>query len=411
MRRWLRPYQRRLIDDPSDRIICLKSRRIGMSAAAIIRAILEASGNPFRDIFLTSISMREAKELLRRAGQWIEIFSKFSGFFQRVRVLKTQIEFPNGARVLALPALAVRSRGGTVILDEYAFQKYDQDVWDAIAPAADLDPDLRIIIISTPFGARGLFYEIWEDPHGQFGDWSRHKVTIHDAVAEGFNVDVDSLRSKYSDNSFAQEFECVFGTDEDQYFGHELLVTSQVAELPSGWQLYGGLDVASAADGTVLAPLVKDASDEERVRRVIDEPVLIKEPGKRKSQQEQFEEVCRILDRDPYERLAVDAMRNPWMGEELVKKYTHVDAWGVHEWSTEDTAAFSNMKRDMETGVLKFRASVRMQRALSRIQRQYRSNKTVKFFAPRNAEGHADEAFAAMLAYWASDSKDDFCVL
>jgi phage FluMu gp28-like protein len=94
-----------------------------------------------------------------------------------------------------------------LILDEFAHHKDNRAIWKALFPVISR-PDLKLRVISTPGGVGDKFHEIMTDPESVF---SRHIVTIYDAVADGLPRDIEELRRGMSDpEAWAQEFECQF---------------------------------------------------------------------------------------------------------------------------------------------------------------------------------------------------------
>jgi hypothetical protein len=105
---------------------------------------------------------RQAKELFRKTKDSIKAYIKATdsglSFLENV---KTSLELTNGARVIALPAKGENIRGFTnpriIVIDEASFVN-DED-YRAIRPM--LSHGARLIVMSTPFGKRGWFYETW----------------------------------------------------------------------------------------------------------------------------------------------------------------------------------------------------------------------------------------------------------
>ena len=102
--------------------------------------------------------------------------------------------------------------------------------------------------------------------------WSGHWCDVHQAVAEGCPIDPAVVRAAIGDQqTWQQEYECVFLSGRDQYIGLDLILACQDAgaslALPRpgerGWQpesaereFYLGYDVARVNDLAVLAVVV-----------------------------------------------------------------------------------------------------------------------------------------------------------
>lgn len=389
---WLRSYQRRLIQDTARRIIVLKARQIGMSTAICLRALREVIARKYHDVMLASTSLREAKELIRTCEQFIEILQHTHPGYQKADCQKTRIEFPNGSRILALPALKIRSRSGTVILDEAAMISRDQEVWQGMAPAADANEDTRIILISTPFGRSGLFWEIWSG-EGSYGNWSKHKIDVFKAVDEGFPVNPEELQENYPKDVWRQEFCCEFGADEDQYFPHHLLREAQVDAPPAPFDAQSvGIDLASTNHASVMVP-VRDAEGQLHILP----SEMLKPAGTSRKYSEQYEDITDHIDRTPYDRVAVDGTgEGAQIAQDLRSEYSDVKVWKSAHWKDiADTVR--GMKGDMESGDLRLVKDQHLVRAFSRVRKKERSDKSWKFEAEEDRHGHADEFYAALM--------------
>ena len=67
----------------------------------------------------------------------------------------------------------------------------------------------KLRIISTPSGHGNLFHKLWSDAEAR--GFRAHKVTIHEAVAQGLPLNVDQLKSGLvHPEAWAQEYECQF---------------------------------------------------------------------------------------------------------------------------------------------------------------------------------------------------------
>lgn len=82
---------------------------------------------------------------------------------------KTSLWFENGSRIVARPCSPNSFRGfslARLICDEFHFissQKLAEQFWLSNYPTISSSKEAKIILISTPNGMSGLFYEIWQD--------------------------------------------------------------------------------------------------------------------------------------------------------------------------------------------------------------------------------------------------------
>lgn len=133
-----------------------------------------------------------------------------------------EVEFDNGARITALPANPDTARGfsASVFLDEFAFHADSRAIWRALFPVISAGHKLRVA--STPNGKGNKFYELDTGPAGD--GWSRHAVTIHQAVADGLPRDVDELRRAIGDDdAWRQEFELEYLDEATAWLPYEMI--------------------------------------------------------------------------------------------------------------------------------------------------------------------------------------------
>jgi hypothetical protein len=127
---------------------------------------------------------------------------------------KTSFELKTGSRVVCLPGSADTVRGFSapdlIIEDEAAF--VDDAFNRAIRPMLAVSQG-RLILMSTPNGKRGHFFEAWDS-----GDeWTRTKVSAQDCprITQAF---LDSERKALGEYFYRQEYECQFVDSAHQLF-------------------------------------------------------------------------------------------------------------------------------------------------------------------------------------------------
>ena len=235
-------YQQRYLADRSQQKAVVKSRRIGFSEVVSFERALRAlgiemiPGKPIRAVKpvsqnIVSASFDQSKAVLKRIALHINALSVA---FSNQKVIATSnatlIQLANGAQIRAYSTNPRSMRGfeGDVLLDEFAFVPDQDAVWAAISPNARANlgnrENYQIVVVSTPLGDGNRFHEIIK---GRYSNaFSQHKVTIHDAVRDGFPITrenergetvtatVDDWRAEASDSVvFSQEYECFpFGT-------------------------------------------------------------------------------------------------------------------------------------------------------------------------------------------------------
>lgn len=402
MSQYWRLYQLILLRDKSRFRIIRKSRQIGISECIIYEAISECVERDYHNVYLASMSLREAKELIRRAAFWLQvILPAITGKPCTTICQKTTLEFANGSRIEALPAEKIRSRSGSIYLDEFAFMKRPDAVWAAIAPATEAKKDLKITIISTPLGDKGMFFDIWKsasESKGVWKDWSPHFIDVYRAANDGFPVDPEDLKERYPSDIFAQEFEAKFISDQNQFFSNDLLRSCLYDDLPDiDYTAFGGLDLAESVDASVFSQL-REYKD-----KFLLPPNLIKEAGDQRDFSDQEVDIFDILDNNPFRKVAVDAAGNgSSTAQNLFKKYPQaIRKIKSGHWK-KVYERIPYMRDDMEKKKLYLPNDRHLLRDFRAIQRKTLTNHRVTYEATRNQHGHADSFYSSLLAYEAS---------
>lgn len=163
---------------------------------------------------------------------------------------RTALEYtwPGGSRVTALPANPDTARGfsANVFLDEFAFHKDSRAIWRALFPVISAGHKIRIT--STPNGKGNMFYDLMT---GSKGSWSKHRVDIYRAIADGLPRDAQELRENLNDeDAWAQEFELKWLDEATAWLDYELINAAEhdhagVPEHYTGGAVFLGEDVAS----------------------------------------------------------------------------------------------------------------------------------------------------------------------
>jgi phage FluMu gp28-like protein len=261
----LYPYQRRYLADKSRWKAAMWSRQTGKTFTTTLEAVLdcleaEAEGRLVRWTIL-SISRDRALDAIRN-GAALHLRAVGTAF-EALEVpfaadeMAHMVRLPGGSYIRAIAAKPETARGmsDNLILDEFAHHKDNRALWRALVPVVSR-PDLRLRVISTPNGRGDKFYEIMTGPDSLF---SRHVVTIHDAVADGLPRNIEELRRAAGDPvTWAQEFECQFVDGATSWLPYELIDGCEDAAAPGVYQggpVYVGMDFAARGDLTVIAVL------------------------------------------------------------------------------------------------------------------------------------------------------------
>jgi len=132
---------------------------------------------------------------------------------------KLGMELANGSRIEALPGTEKTVRGFSgvdlLIVDEAA--RVADELYFAVRPMLAVSGG-RLLMLSTPFGKRGVFYSEWTEGTG----WEHYTVT----AAECLRIPPAFLleeREALGEWWYAQEYECRFMEAVDAVFTSELI--------------------------------------------------------------------------------------------------------------------------------------------------------------------------------------------
>jgi phage FluMu gp28-like protein len=165
----LDPVQEEFLRCTSNRIITKCCRQWGKSSIAAMRAAAAAEEGKGL-ILIVAPSDRQARECFAKCSAMLHSAHPMDKFIVDGR---TEIIMPNRARIVAIPT-AGQIRGFSaprkIIIDEAAFSA-DEDYKGKIRPM--LSHGGQVELLSTPFGKRGFFYEIWQNGGSS---WKRFEV-------------------------------------------------------------------------------------------------------------------------------------------------------------------------------------------------------------------------------------------
>lgn len=277
----LRPYQQRWIDDDTRFKLAVKSARIGFSYATGLEAIFDCLKKVTTWTVL-SASMPQSVEFIDQTSKNIEAIKAtaeaydetFTDELGATDMLVKCVRFPNGSRIMALPANPRTARGypGNAVLDEYAHHEGSYGIWAAVSRQVALGHKLRAL--STPNGEQGKFFDLAKEfgltdgvaPASNpvmVGAWSCHWIDVLTAIREGCPINLAEMRDLYrgDDETFRQEFFCVFLKAIGAWLDIALISAAEDDEasmdtplgvLKKSGPLYAGIDFGRSGDRSCL---------------------------------------------------------------------------------------------------------------------------------------------------------------
>ena len=407
----LYPYQVRWLKDPSRFKIGMFARQTGKTFTTTLEITddcidVDLHGGRTRWIIL-SRGERQALEAMNEgirphmqaygmAAELLEYDLKLDDTTHRA----AEVVLPNGSRITALPANPDTARGfsANTFLDEFAYHKDSRAIWGALFPVIS-KPGLKLRVTSTPNGRNNKFFELWNSADTT---WSRHRVDIEEAVADGLPRDLVELRAAAGDEDlWRQEFLLEFLDEASAWLPYSDIVAceDEAAGRPEAYQggpCFIGNDIARRSDLWV-AWVLELVGDVLWTREVV--------TLKNASFAAQDAEIARLMGRYNVSRLVMD---QTGMGEKPVEdaKAAHgggrvvgLHLIGAARMNVATTAkqAFEDRKIRIPFGDPALRAD------LHKIKKVNSETGMPRLVAERDGEGHADRAWSVMMAIAGAD--------
>jgi Terminase large subunit, T4likevirus-type, N-terminal len=200
-----------LASDHPRKILCC-GRQTGKSTVAAILALHKALTRPGSTVLVVAPGERQAKLLFSKAAS---LYRQAGHPLPAHSERRTGLELANGSVIEALPAVERTTRGYSVdlLLVDEAAAVPDMD-YHGILPAL-IATQGEQVLLSTPRGKRGFFFELWHSDD----DWQRVMVRS-DEVVRVSAQDLEVFRSTMPQQYFEQEFYCAWLDTEGSLFSY-----------------------------------------------------------------------------------------------------------------------------------------------------------------------------------------------
>lgn len=199
-----------------------KARKIGISETVLRIIAFKCFYDyaAYQILLVAGNRVQHAQRLMRR---FQKLFDKISDHVAEKTADKLVLK--NGTEIIALPSNDTALRGPErvkcIFLDEAAHFNIidDSRVYDALAPNLD-NTDGDFIIVSTPNGKRGMFYDLWTDKENRF-----YKLPLPYTVSLGLLLDEKIIKQKKRDRTidFEQEYMCQFTSPKGAFITEDLI--------------------------------------------------------------------------------------------------------------------------------------------------------------------------------------------
>ncbi len=201
-------YQLNWVRDTSKVKFYEKSRRIGITWAEALDNVLLAASSKGMDIWYIGYNKDMAKEYIDTCAEWAKKLNQaVSKIYdseiidEDKKILSYSITFHSGHKITALSGRPSNLRGkqGKAVIDEAAFH---DDLKETMKAAlAFLIWGGSVAVISTHFGEDNIFNEYIKDIRAGRLNYSLHRTTFDDAIADGLYERVMAVTGRGIDSS------------------------------------------------------------------------------------------------------------------------------------------------------------------------------------------------------------------
>jgi hypothetical protein len=225
-------WQLEALRSEAPRLLFNVSRQGGKSTVSGLLSADMALRVPDSLTLILAPSERQAKETFGKAARF---YTATGQVVPPDSYRKLGMELANGSRIEALPGTEKTIRGFSevdlLIVEEAA--RVADELYYAARPFLAVSGG-RLMMLSTPYGRRGVFYEEWTGGQG----WERYEVPANQCprISEAF---LEEERQALPRRIYRQEYECSFEDTEDAVFAYE--------------------DVAGALSDPTVTPLFSEA--------------------------------------------------------------------------------------------------------------------------------------------------------
>src|SRR5262249_4584408 len=184
-------------------------------------------------VLLVSPSLRQSGELFRTT---MGFYQRLSGVVPVKMESALRAEFENGARIISLPGTERTTRGfsraALIVIDEAA--RCDDALLPSLRPRMATSKDGgRLVMLSTPFGKRGMFYDAWSSGRK---DWQRVEVPADQCPRISKEFLEEELR-QLGAQRFGEEYGLAWLDPTESVFPTELIDAAFTNQVEPLWRM------------------------------------------------------------------------------------------------------------------------------------------------------------------------------
>jgi hypothetical protein len=212
------PWQQQALRWSGSRLLLNCARQSGKSTISALLAAHRAVYFPDSLVLLISPSLRQSAELFRKVSEWLQ---RFDPPLSLPVDNKLSCTLHNGSRIISLPSSEATIRGfsGVALIIEDEASRVNDSLYFAVRPMLAVSGG-RLILMSTPFGRRGHFFQEWTAG----GDaWERVEIPAvqNPRISAQF---LEAERRSLGEWWYRQEYECQFLDAIDQVFSYDAVM-------------------------------------------------------------------------------------------------------------------------------------------------------------------------------------------
>jgi hypothetical protein len=228
-------WQEEFLQTEGDKILCC-GRQIGKSEICGEDGGQYAILNRKTTILMIAPTERQAQLLFNKTLDFLELNYRKYIKKGKDRPTKSKIQLKNGSLIYCLPTglSGTGIRGLTIDRVDEA-SRIPEDVWIAVEPML-LTTGGDTILLSTPFGRQGYFYDVLINKEKAFNSFTRFETTSEKVIEEREICEtwtekqreralqrLESAKARMTKNQYAQEYLGQFIDDVAQFFTDDLI--------------------------------------------------------------------------------------------------------------------------------------------------------------------------------------------
>jgi hypothetical protein len=225
------PWQADLFQSQDRQTILNCSRQAGKSTVSALIALHQTIYTSDSLSLVLAPSQRQSSETFRKICDYYNKMENAPAIEQESTL---KLELANGSRVQVLPGKEATVRGfsgvSLLVVDEAA--RVPDELYQAVRPMLAVSGG-RLILLSTPFGSRGFFWQEWAEGGP---DWKRVKVTA-DQCPRIPKDWLEKERKRIGEWWYSQEYQCTFVDSLEACFSSADIAAAITSEVQPLWTL------------------------------------------------------------------------------------------------------------------------------------------------------------------------------